>query len=170
MKAREIKLPDNLLVSKYIAQADYFDCFSLKLDSSGTKSVQDYSRMFFTHWPQWVQTLFKLRNYMVAPVGLKASKDVMNELVNPTFNFNKGSNVAFFYISEITKNEILLFDSDKHLDTRLSICLDQKGKERELLITTVVKYNNFHGKTYFFFVKPFHKIIVKNKLDRMNRN
>lgn len=37
-------------------------------------------------------------------------------------------------------------------------------RKQELRITTVVKYNNWLGRAYFFIIRPFHGIIVKSIL------
>ena len=57
-------------------------------------------------------------------------------------------------------NEVIMGDSDKHLDVRVSICrLVQDGKE-SVVSTTVVHIRNFLGRVYMLFVVPFHKLIV----------
>ena len=34
-------------------------------------------------------------------------------------------------------------------------------------ITTVVKFNNRLGRLYFFFIRPFHKVIIRSMLKRV---
>ena len=54
---------------------------------------------------------------------------------------------------------------DKHLDFHVSMwCGEYHEGKQELRITTVVKYNNWLGRAYFFIIRPFHGIIVKSIL------
>ncbi|HEY9262890.1 DUF2867 domain-containing protein [Chitinophaga sp.] len=60
----------------------------------------------------------------------------------------------------MTEKELILGENDKHLDFRVSLYLQQQPAAQQLLCTTTVHYNNRWGKRYFFFVKPFHRLIV----------
>ncbi len=35
-----------------------------------------------------------------------------------------------------------------------------KEKKKNVSVTTAVKFNNALGRVYFFFIKPFHRMIV----------
>ena len=39
--------------------------------------------------------------------------------------------------------------------------------EQTFTITTVVKFNNRLGRLYFFFIRPFHKVIIRSMLKRV---
>jgi hypothetical protein len=54
---------------------------------------------------------------------------------------------------------------DTHLNFRVSVLID-RGKSY-IYTTTLVHYNNRWGKLYFFFVKPFHRIIVRSIMKRL---
>ena len=61
------------------------------------------------------------------------------------------------YIIEDTENEAIMRKDDKHLLFYVSIA---KIENNLIDVTTVVQYHNALGKVYFFFIKPFHKMIV----------
>jgi len=62
-------------------------------------------------------------------------------------------------------HEEILGMPDKHLDFHVSMwCGEYHEGKQELRITTVVKYNNWLGRAYFFIIRPFHGIIVKSIL------
>ena len=49
--------------------------------------------------------------------------------------------------------------ADYH-DTFVLMCIRDRIGNDLIDITTVVQYHNALGKAYFFFIKPFHKMIV----------
>jgi hypothetical protein len=65
-----------------------------------------------------------------------------------------------------TDHEIILGEDDKHLDFRVSLYLDENTEtnQKQLTISTLVKFNNIFGKLYFMPVLPFHKLIVPTML------
>ena len=66
-----------------------------------------------------------------------------------------------------TDNEVILGEDDKHLDFRVSLLLDKlasKTEQKNLTITTTVKFNNSFGRLYFLPVRAFHKLIVPTML------
>jgi hypothetical protein len=70
-----------------------------------------------------------------------------------------------FKVFDVTPQEVLLGEDDKHLNFRVSFLIEKLGEEEfQLTLITVVNFNNFFGKLYFFPVKPFHKIIVPTML------
>lgn len=83
----------------------------------------------------------KVRNILVKPFGLETGKVLKTEDC----------------IIEDTENEAIMRKDDKHLLFYVSIA---KIGNDLIDITTVVQYHNALGKAYFFFIKPFHKMIV----------
>ena len=52
-------------------------------------------------------------------------------------------------------------ENDKHLNFKVSILLEKlEANNKSITISTIVVFNNWFGKLYFFPVKPFHKLIV----------
>jgi hypothetical protein len=102
--------------------------------------------------PNWAIALFKIRNAIVKVFGLKT-------------DMKKGKeHSTFFTLIEKNDDEIVMGESDKHLDFRASIKKDAEAGTIALI--TVVHFNNVWGKVYFFPVKPFHKMIIRAMMKR----
>lgn len=71
-------------------------------------------------------------------------------------------------VSDKNEHEEIFGMPDSHLDFHVSMwCSEYKDGKQELKITTIVKYNNRLGRMYFFFIRPFHIIIIYSLLKRI---
>jgi hypothetical protein len=102
--------------------------------------------------PNWTNLLMSIRNSIAGLLGLKSNKETREE------------QTTYFAIIEKSENEIVMGENDKHFNFRVSILIDRANSF--IYLTTLVHFNNFFGRVYFFPVKPFHKIIVKSILKR----
>jgi hypothetical protein len=75
--------------------------------------------------------------------------------------YEVGDKTDIFTISARDDNEIVMAEEDKHLNFRASVSVVRRDDYCEAYLTTIVHYNNFFGRFYFFFVKPFHQQIMK---------
>jgi hypothetical protein len=66
-------------------------------------------------------------------------------------------------------DEILFGGEDKHLDFRASLLVQRDAAQSSAVLSTVVHYNNWFGRFYFFFVRPFHRLIVASLLRNLRR-
>ena len=120
------------LIDKYLP-ADYHDTFVLKSRKPAEQIIpKELIKKIFNHSPAWLNFLMKVRNILVKPLGLETGKVLKTE-------------------------DCIIEDTDKHLLFYVSIA---KIGNDLIDITTVVQYHNTLGKAYFFFIKPFHKMIV----------
>ncbi len=131
----------------------YADTYRLAhpLDESFEQIIQD----IFTPLG-WSKPLFSIRDAVVRPFGLQTSKNITNK--NSSNNGKLEPHIPFTILKK-TENEILMEEKDKHLNFRVSVLL--KKQESAVYLTTIVHFNNTLGKLYFFFIKPFHKMIMK---------
>lgn len=164
MKAKQISVLDTLNIAKYKGKANYVDCFSIAVADNVT--VEDCIRHFFS-WPKWVVVLFKIRNIVVKPFGIRTRKEDIELLLHPVFDFRVNGNIGFARVLEITPDEVLSFGADWHLDTWFSMAVKETGEGRMLYTTTMVKYNNFIGRCYMTTIRPFHKLIVKTSMNSL---
>ena len=84
-----------------------------------------------------------------------------------SFKFEQGERVGLFKVFNRTTNEIILGEDDNHLNFRVSLLLEESENDKStktITVTTLVIYNNWFGRLYFFPVKPFHKLIVQSGL------
>lgn len=129
------------LIDKYLP-ADYHDTFIVKAQKPAEQIIpKELIKKIFNHSPAWLNFLMKVRNILVKPLGLETGKVLKTEDC----------------IIEDTENEAIMRKDDKHLLFYASIA---KIGNDLIDITTVVQYHNALGKAYFFFIKPFHKMIV----------
>jgi Protein of unknown function (DUF2867) len=104
-------------------------------------------------------TLLELRNAIVRPFGLKASIDAVPSSSQGILQ--SGTAVGVFEVLDRRLNEeIMLGEDDKHLDYRVSIQLEREEEKCWVIVSTVVKFNNWLGRAYFVPVRLVHKIVV----------
>ena len=73
--------------------------------------------------------------------------------------------MGIFTLVENTPDEVLLGDSDKHLDVVLSVhCARAAGQPVRVTVTTVVHTKNRLGRLYMLPVKPMHRLISPSVL------
>lgn len=142
-------IPKNSLIENFLP-ADYVDTFSREITGKQVITPQEFIHLAFNRPPKWLNWLMKLRNAIVKPLGLDTHS-----------NFTE-----MIYAS--SPNEEIFGMPDKHLTFHVSMwCGDYKDGKQELRITTIVKYNNWFGKIYFFIIKPFHVVIIRSILNNI---
>lgn len=152
MKIDEIDR-DTLLYS-YLP-VDYCDSFSREFQMNKETppiNPEMFMDITFKEFPFWIKWLLNLRNTLVKPFGLD-------------------TDVRFTDIIRAKNEKEIIFGmEDKHLTFYVSLLCGQKEEMKkntqELRITTIVRYNNWFGRVYFFVIRPFHKIIVRFILNR----
>lgn len=158
------------MVTKYCANADYIDCFSVSVYTTNKILLEDIICISLFGTKSWVKALFVLRNLLVKPFGLQVGS-IPEKWDNNRIksNLKIGNYISFFKICDLSTNEILLEASDKHLQAWLSIHIKTENKVKVISTSTIVKYSNFLGKAYFFVIKPFHVLIMKSKMKKVVR-
>jgi hypothetical protein len=149
MKIDKVTIEENSLVNKFFP-ADYVDAFGCVVSNS--KSIEPEKILFDmqNNQPTWIRFLFRLRDIVVKPLGLKAGNKTLIKV--PIKN----------------ENEIVFQLIDKHLTAELSIYSNLIEEDKlKIVCATLVHYHNKLGMIYFFVIKPFHKIIVKSILNKV---
>jgi len=161
-KAHITQLPKNSVCREYIETIDFSDTYKIGLSNKNISIENSYISVF-AHSPKWINSLLFIRNKIVGVFGLDTGKKD-TEIDKDTLKV--GSKTGIFKIYAIEENEIIAGEDDKHLNFRVSV-LKQND---ELFISTLVHYNNWFGKAYFFIVKPFHKVVAKAMLNSAVKN
>jgi len=161
-KVHITQLPKNSICRKYIETIDFKDSYKVMLSKTDI-SIENIYINAFAHSPKWIATLLAIRNKIVGLLGLDTYKEP-NEISKNTLKV--GEKTGIFKIYAILDNEIIAGEDDKHLNFRVSV-LKEKN---EAFFSTLVHYNNWFGKLYFFIVKPFHKAVVKAILKNAVKN
>ncbi len=151
------KVPEDSLLRRQTASVDYQDCFAANIPTNHPVSITATGLAFSTGTPAWIRKMLKLRDRIVGRFGLKTAKKLA---VTSSGTLNCGDQLGIFKVLDKNEKELILGENDKHLDFRVSLYLQQQPAQQQLLCTTTVHYNNRWGRIYFFFVKPFHRLIV----------
>lgn len=127
------KIHNDSLINNYLP-ADYLDSFSKEVVVNKNITPDTFFDMVFNRFPAWIDWLLKLRNKIVKPLGLDTTSRFPDS------------------VCERSANEIIWGMPDKHLNFNVSMwCGEYRDGKQELRITTVVKYNNWFGRLYFFY-------------------
>ena len=160
----KVSIPKQSEISKALREVYYQDCYQFISPIKKRNALQiwlDHASKL----PAWVNLLMNLRNRVVSLLGLKnlgAIGDI--EKSKAIEDYQVGDKVGIFTLIFISDNEVILEDSDKHLDVKISIL---KESNNELIhISSVVHVHNFLGKIYMLFVAPIHRIIVPSSIIR----
>jgi hypothetical protein len=109
-----------------------------------------------------------LRNKTVSLFGLKDLGGMGDfNSAKPDTDYLPGDRVGIFTLISNTPDEVLLGDSDKHLDVVLSIYKTNQDSDCSIVVTTVVHTHNLLGKAYMLPVTPLHKLIAPAVLSRL---
>lgn len=165
MKVIRSTVPEDSVLVRDGSKYDYIDTYKgLLKDANDKIQSKDVCKAFFTSAPGWVDKLFELRNRMVSVVGLKTSGNIKNrQQLLDEFQCNPGQQLGLFKVFYRDEKEVILGEDDKHLNFRVSLYLNKATSDetqKELTISTTVKFNNWFGRLYFLPVKPFHSFIV----------
>jgi hypothetical protein len=175
MQIEKVPFPRNSMMRDSFPVIDYSDSFRSKFITDFDIRLEHCIQSFLCYNPKWVVALMKFRNLLVKPFGLKTSTDQNKKRIPIVINLAKGDKIAFFEVIASFDDEVLLYITDKHLDACLSVilkktdhltCLPNDKNEYEVFITTGVKFKNTFGHIYFFFIKPFHMLLMRNMIYR----
>ena len=169
MKIKKTEIPKNSLLCTNNISYDYIDSFQGQfIDKFQKIGTTEIGKSFFSSGPNWIDKLFEFRNKLVGLFGLKTSGKVTDRrIILDNFKGEKGEQIGLFKVFDKTDNEIILGEDDKHLNFRVSLFIDKQNEnktDKNLIISTTVKFNNWFGRLYFLPVRPFHKLIVPTML------
>jgi hypothetical protein len=163
MKIKKSMIPSGSLTEKFLP-ADYSDVYTCVTDNPKEIIPDDMMINFWTNFPGWVNALFKLRDLLVRFVGLKSSgNDNVNELEKC---IRTGETYDFVSVPAKNGHETVLLLSDKHLNAYVSVHVENEEGHKTISAITLVNFKNKLGRIYFFFIRPFHGLIVKSLLKR----
>lgn len=153
-------IPENSLLHSY--RYDHTDSYKQAFVSNRTDiNSTTVGKLFFSSGPKWMDRLFILRNRIVKVLGLKTSGD-RDEQLN-RFKCESGEQLGLFKVFEKNDKEVIIGEDDKHLNFRVSLLLHNTSElQKELIITTIVQFNNRFGRFYFAVIKPFHTAVVRS--------
>ncbi len=155
----KVPVPEQSLLSPTLATASFYDAYQVKNMKPDRSPLQIWLDVVSQPAP-WVEGAMNIRNKVVSLFGLKTG-DVagMRNTKKLAADYKVGDRIGIFLIFNLSENELVMGEDDKHLDVRLS--LYKSADSKYATISTIVHINNFLGRVYMFFVTPPHRIIAK---------
>jgi hypothetical protein len=182
IQIKSVLFPTNTWLNN-VTPLDYADTFMAEWVSDQVPSSDEMIIALFCQPPSWLIFLFRVRNLLVKMLRITAETKFSNGCVDQTKNaenlaeaIREGRSYGMFSVPFKSQAETVLLGVDRHLDFYLSIQVQSNGdRQQRLSATTMVRYKNKTGRLYFFFVRPFHRLIVPvmmkkaiKKLEREN--
>ena len=130
--------------------AQFSDAFRIAVNDDTLIARQAAERMF-ERQPRWIGGLMRLRNLIVAPLGLKTPSHGRALAAD---------SIGLFPVISETPGRIVAGFDDKHLDFRVIVEVSGAAPRRDVTATTLVMTHNLLGRAYLATIMPFHRIIV----------
>jgi Protein of unknown function (DUF2867) len=131
-------VPNNSEISCHLPGAYFYDSYELPIESASSSALEIYLGVV-AKTPQWVNTLMTIRNRAVTLVGLKNLGQLSD--IKPSklaSDYKVGDRIGIFSLLFLSENEIILGDSDKHLEARVSVCKIKQDARHSVAVSTVV--------------------------------
>ncbi len=148
MKVQQVN--PNVDSGDLLAGAQFVDAYSIAIEGAALDARQAAEKML-ARAPRWIEVLLALRNFLVAPFGLKTSAP--DEPGTPDI-------IGIFPVVDQTPDRLVAGFNDKHLDFRLVVDVASAGHTQRITATTLVLTHNLLGQTYLAIIRPFHRLVV----------
>lgn len=161
-------LPPETRIARLSQGADFADCYEVD-HPHPTQTACQSAWTLMRSTPAWVDGLMHLRNRVVQWVGLKNLGGLSALPPDPVpAHCQVGQRLGIFSVHSVSADEIVLTDSDRHLDVWVSLSAHRPhGHPPRLRVATVVKIHNRLGRVYMAVVAPVHRRIVPAMLRRL---
>lgn len=158
----QIEPPTECGVSSWFSGADLVDSYAVPLAKQSDADMRALAMAALGESPLWVRLLLVVRDGVMSLFGVRSSGEVRH--------FPDGRDrIDFFPVLACSANEIILGADDRHLDFRLSLLRRTPAHGLPVLVaTTVVHCHNRLGRWYLASIMPFHRVIVRSSLRRID--
>jgi hypothetical protein len=155
--------PPMSAIADWYSGADLLDSYAVTLPHAAPEDLTLLTQALFNSPPLWLRGLLRLRDQIVAPLGIKTTTTIREAGAT-----DGRDRIGFFPVLGRTAHEIILGEDDRHLDFRASVLVrtDDRGARR-LVATTAVRCHNLLGRTYLAVIRPFHVLVVRSNLSRL---
>ncbi len=138
--------------------ATFADAFSIDIRAPSVDASTAAERAFATS-PPWIEKLLAVRNAVVRPFGLKGTNEARKI---------SRDHVGYFPCISRSADRVVMGFDDSHLDFRVAVDVTTiTGGLQRVTATTLVRPHNLFGRTYLATIIPFHKLIVRTMLARL---
>lgn len=159
----ETQAPAGSEVQRLVAGSYFHDAWSINAADPNLDPLSQFLRVAKST-PAWIDSAMRLRNRIVALLGLKNLGGLSDlNLAKTASEYKAGDRVGIFTLISQSGSEVLLGDSDKHLDVVVSVHRQQAATSTEarVTVTTVVNVHNWLGRLYMLPVRPAHRFIAR---------
>ncbi len=164
MPAFETAPPAGSRILARLPGADFQDAWAIRAGDPSLSALGHFLKGVAAT-PAWVHTSMALRNRVARLVGLK-NLGALNDIdpAKSEADYRPGDRLGIFTLIENQPEELLVGDSDRHLDVWLSVHRRPDGDGPLITVTTVVHTKGWLGRLYMLPVAPMHKLIVPRVL------
>ena len=148
VKVSSCELPQGSGLLTHKQPNDFLDCFVVQADTTPRKAAE-----IITDFPFWAQWLLKVRGVVTAPFGLSKDGPEAADKVGP------------FPVESETEEELIAGFNDRHLNFRVSVIV----RDGQVSLATWVHTHNIGGRLYLACIMPFHILIARNGLRRVQK-
>jgi len=167
MNVKVSEVPSFSTVQGSLRTAYFFDCYSVELAPDSRTPLELYLSVV-SRTPRWIEFLMSVRNRIVALFGLKNVGALSGLKPNkPASAYRIGDQAGIFKLLELHEQEVVLGETDKHLDVKVSVTKQDKPGTTTVSVSTVVHVHNALGRLYMFFVTPAHRIIAPATVSKL---
>ena len=160
MSTKVSDVPSFSVLQDSLCTAYFFDCYSVDLAPDSRTPLRLYLSVV-SKTPRWIEFLMSVRNRIVTLFGLKNVGALSGvKPGKPADAYRIGDQVGIFKLLELHDQEVILGETDKHLDVKVSVINQDKPGCTTVSVSTVVHVHNVLGRLYMFFVAPAHRIIA----------
>lgn len=165
MKTQAIKseAPDGSRIQQFVPGSCFHDAWSIRAAEPSLDPLSQFLRVARST-PAWIDGAMRLRNRLVSLIGLKDLGGLSAvSLSKAVTEYRPGDRVGIFTLLSTSETEVLLGDSDKHLDVVVSVHRQQTGPGAQAVVTvtTVVRVHNWLGRLYMVPVRPAHRFVAR---------
>jgi len=142
-------LPEQSTLAKRIDEHDFIDCFRVNAQATPRRAAE-----IITSFPAWADFLFLIRRVVTSPFGLSQDgPDAPDKL-------------GAFPVESDNEQELIAGFDDKHQEFRVSVM----SLENQIYLATWVHTHNIGGRIYLRAILPFHTLLVREALVRVQQN
>lgn len=164
-RPQAVPVPPESRIAARLAGAHFHDAWAVPAGDPGRCALGQFIKAF-GRTPAWVDACMRLRNRAVRLAGLKDLGEMAAiDSGRTERDYRVGDRIGIFTLYDITPDEVLLGDRDRHLDVVLSLhCARRGADDTRVTVTTVVHVHNLLGRLYMLPVKPMHRLIAPSVL------
>jgi Protein of unknown function (DUF2867) len=165
MKTQPLKseAPGGSKIQQLVPESYFHDAWSIDAAEPSLDPLSQFLRVAKST-PKWIDKAMRLRNRLVSLLGLKNLGGLSEVNVSKIASeYKPGDRVGIFTLLSTSEAEVLLGDSDKHLDVVVSVHRrpTEQDTQAVITVTTVVKVHNWLGRFYMIPVRPAHRVIAR---------